>query len=753
MHRPYFHQAMFGLFVLCVLFGTVLPAFIPLTNKLSAAGKDVSGGEYLFGLSLLLWACIIGLFYIFRQIELSKRVTVFIIAILAAVSVYVRYRYAVLCDQAYYSDFRVYWNIASKMVEEGLQPVTNVYIQRTLAFNYPLIYFFGNSDIVFKTANIILVTLSGLIASFMAGRWISNVAALGVFILISFVPETYYASLIPTHDISGSFYLIVCFLLTFLALEKAYQKRYRWAIAFAVLLSVFLILVQMQRGLYQVFIVTTGLSLIIWSAIKWKDIKVDKDALHKIIIPFLVVIFLPCLLYNVLYYSFEEILVLPKKPGGYADGRRVIRYNTLNTGTHASQIKQLENRFVHKLPGEYRKDFRRSLFLSDLYYDPMKRPANYFKRSERLYNLSSQLSFYLGRLKGLDKQEIRSTIETARVINRSFYASFLLFLLVSAIYTIFFQKSYNMISATALLFMSTASFALVTIGENQPRYLFMGYYLWPLVVTAMLSKCFEPSSVNKRVWHITNIRFGRYTSYGVACVVLIFAFAYIVFIVMFKYSSMRMLNMGDFEIVRCNDTIDKDTCAKGIIEFEETVTERKFAMLQMRLPGIPERNEFIRSERAISVDNDVKHHFSVFVQQPYKREDGRKGFFDIVISANDRKAVLHLEDTDAIVHVLLERITPVDGVIKVSFEIRCNRCGRRASWQRASLTKFMFGRLFPAGTESSQPVDTPLACNSVDERGGKCGGWRDFGEYSTGLLPPHYYRGPLQPAADASDCS
>lgn len=701
INKRHFAEFFFGFFFLCVLLGTILPVFFPMANMFSSVGKDISSGRYLFLASIFFGAVIVSIFYFFRDQHITKKQLIITIALLAAASMVARFYYVFSFNQEYYSDFRAYWNIASEMVENGLKPVTNVYIQRALAFNYPLIYFFGSADVVFKISNVILLTISSLIASFIAGRWISYGAAIAVFAIISVFPETYYASLIPTHDITGSFYLMVCFLFAFLSIEKAHQEKYRLSFLFACCLAISLIPLEMQRNLFQIFIATFGFSLIVYAALSFKNIHGINNIAQKTLLLFLIVVIFPYTFYNISYQFLEGKLLMSKASAEYGAIRQKVRFNTLNDGTYHSQISQLEKNFVGRLPGDLqcRSSFMSSLFLSDLYYTPLERPANYFLRAERLYNLGSQLGFYMSRLRNLEKQEIRNQIDTARLINRSFYSLFFLVLSIASVYALFFQKTFNLIAITPLIFMSAGSFALVTIGENQSRYLFMGYFLWPLFIAGAFFDWWHKPVKSEPMWNISFVKFGKYTLLSIVCVVLSLIMAYFVFCFNFKNSDLKMLNLEDFQNVTCNEYISAQTCSQSIVDFEKTITDRKFALLQMTLPTLPERGQFVKNEKTFSVDKNRKYDFSVFVQQPYKRGDGRKGFFDIVVAANDQSTVLHLEDTDEQHYVRLEEIVPVDGKITISFEIRCNNCWQRVSWQRASITNFRFARLYPVASE------------------------------------------------------
>lgn len=200
-------------------------------------------------------------------------------------------------------------------------------------------------------------------------------------------------------------------------------------------------------------------------------------------------------------------------------------------------------------------------------------------------------------------------------------------------------------------------------------------------------------------WHETNVRFGIYSFVAILSVILVSTIAYAAFSWKFKGSDLRMINLGKFQNVSCSQTIDDNVCVQGMIEFDENTMDRKWALLKMKTPTLPEKNQFIEAKRTFFVEKNKKYSFGVFVQQPYKRGDGRTGFFDIVISANDKQKKMHLEDTDEQRYILLENIRPIDDEITISFKIISNVDYNAASWQRASLTNFRFARLYPMNNE------------------------------------------------------
>jgi len=629
-----------SLLIFVIFCGTVVPSFFSTAHFITTVYKDITARNYTFFPVTLYWCmlCIIGAKL--RDYHLTRLASNSIILFITAMSFIIRLYYVTSFDQEYYSDFRTYWDMASSMVDNGIQPVTNIYIQRALAYNYVIIYLFGNADIVFKISNVILITLTSLLSSYIAYLWISPLAGIFVSLLLITFPETYYASLVPSHDITGTFFLIVSLFIAYLTYYKVVHLQYKFAIVLTCCLSVCLILLEMQRGLSLLFLLCCGISLVLYYMFNNGGNK--QFIIKPLIVSLLILAFIPFLFYKSANMILNGKVFIDKTNLELQNVRQLIRYNTFNDGSYSSQIGHLERQYLNNMPKDIqlKRSFMTSLYLSDLYYDPFERPANYILRSLRLYSLSSQMGFYIGKLTGMTKDQIRQQLSIATAINSSYYSLFLIMLICSSVYFLFFRVRYRFVALNSVVFMSTLSICLATIGENQPRYMFVGYYVWPLFIGSVFSDgfrwntqpCNKPIVIyRKACWH---------TYISIFVMVVFVIIAYIGFRCIYSYNPNKLIDMSSYVSVQCDETINTNTCGQGLIPFQRTLTDRQFSLLRMWVPTWPVSGQFIKTEYSFHVRDTSKYNFSVFVENPYVREDGRTGFFDIVVQANDHKQVL-----------------------------------------------------------------------------------------------------------------
>lgn len=693
--KPGFKEFVFGFIVLVVLLGTIIPVFFPMVEMLSEVWENLREGHYLFSIvSLSFWGAVIMYFYFTRNIEIDSKKFLVIISILVGLTMGLRFWFAFSFEQAFFSDFEEYWKLASGMANNGIEPVDNAFITRALAFNYPLVKLFGDSDAVFKVANVLLLTLSGLIATFLTSKWISNRAAVAVFALVIAFPETYYASLIPSHDISGSFYLMLCFLIFFLGVEKLYHRQFRAGFIYAFLLSLILVLLEMQRGLLLIFMFSSGIVLIFYGLLNTNNKKQLYENIKIIFIPLIIMTVLPFILYSIYSNQLQGRFTLSTEVHSFYHNK--IRLNTFHDGSFGSVINDFRSTYPDEIDDlSCRMRFYQSLNISDTYYNPGERIRNFLIRSFRLYSLSSEMNFYLGRLKGYDEEQTNLILKTSSLINQNFYAGLLLFLIILTFKFLFGFRKFNFLVLTFLFFISMLAILLSTIGANQPRYLFMGYFLWPVALSFVLSNLYNSKEKPIKRTFDSNIRFTRYSALSFLVFVIVLFTSYFLFAVSFKNSSLRMLDLDKFEITCTSAGTDINLCTDGLILFPHSTSDRKWSLLRMRLPtSHPDSGHFIKASKTIEVNSDEPWAFEIFVQQPYVHPEERVGFFDIVIEANNVSQVFNLEANDKVHYVRLYKVVPIDRKINISMSITCVNCSPDPSWQRASTTDFRFASLY-----------------------------------------------------------
>ena len=173
-----------------------------------------------------------------------------ILLCLAAITWVFRYLFVFFYDQDFYSDFRTMWNYALNVARDGWLPPGSLQQERATTYLFPLVYLFGTSTSVFKIFNITVITLQNLMCASMARKWHSSLAGLLCFLILSFVPEFYFASLIPSQDISGSFYAVTCLFIFSFLIELNLRIQIILFILLFFYLTFFGLLTEVNRGIF-----------------------------------------------------------------------------------------------------------------------------------------------------------------------------------------------------------------------------------------------------------------------------------------------------------------------------------------------------------------------------------------------------------------------------------------------------------------------------------------------------------------------
>ncbi len=146
------------------------------------------------------------------------------------------------------SDFRTQWNAAIEYAENGLGIIDRPQTQRAIPFYYPLILLFGKSPTVYLVSNAVLTSLTFLMSVWIARRSFGWPAAAKTAMLLLFAFEPVFANTFPSHDIFGSFG-VVLFLCLLVEIEVIVSRVGRSAVAIglALMMSLAITWVEWQR--------------------------------------------------------------------------------------------------------------------------------------------------------------------------------------------------------------------------------------------------------------------------------------------------------------------------------------------------------------------------------------------------------------------------------------------------------------------------------------------------------------------------
>ena len=332
--------------------------------------------------------------------------------------------------------------------------------------------------------------------------------------------------------------------------------------------------------------------------------------------------------------------------------------------------------------------FKNALVFSDIYYNIKERPKNYLQRSVRLYSLGTQGSFYYGRLKNVSDRERKEIIKNNCKYNTIFTTFFIILLFVSVTYFNFSKnngsKKYIFFP---LVFMSIFSMALLLIGENQPRYMFMGWFLWPIIIAWFINDLL----INRD--NIQNIEIGNlvWNEKGVFGLLVFFATFYFTFKILFINSEYRFKDMSTWERVECNVSIDIESGHGSILPFKDSFEDKQYSTLKLKLPERPKQGDYVRISKEFDVEPNERYIFSTYVMLPSYCNDGRCVSPDVNIYINrGLEKKLNIADRDKYRYVKIEDIYSRKGKIRISFEMNYNIDCCVTSKQRESLVSFKF---------------------------------------------------------------
>lgn len=155
------------------------------------------------------------------------------------------------------NDFRTQWETAIDYVNWGVQVPDRPQTQRALPLYYALVWLFGSSPAVYLTANVVLTSLTYLMAVWIARRYFGWPAAAKTSLLLLFGFEVLFAIKFPSHDVLNSFGFLV--FLTLLVELEVLVEAWRWtrrrkaalvALAFAMSLAITWVDWQRSTGVF-----------------------------------------------------------------------------------------------------------------------------------------------------------------------------------------------------------------------------------------------------------------------------------------------------------------------------------------------------------------------------------------------------------------------------------------------------------------------------------------------------------------------
>ncbi|SEH05614.1 glycosyltransferase family protein [Candidatus Venteria ishoeyi] len=688
--RKSFTSLFFGFISLLIITGTLVPLYISIGDWLPNFNKII-----LTDPNMVWYIVIVGFFtyqilVLFYKITLSNKAFYILLGILSVSFFIIKYIYVTSYEQEFYSDFRTMWDHALNIYHNGFIQPYSLQTQRPLVWLVPLVLMFGISELVFKIANIIFILLSTLIISYLISKWVSKQAAILAFLIIMLIPETYFASLIPTHDIPGTFYIVIYLFFLYTLIVNFYKISKPQLFLSVIILSFIGALIEVQRGVFSVVFISSIL-LIIILFFSWY-----KQNFKKILLVLLVIGIMPFLGAKVLIKVAEiNHLLISMENMKQVTHTWGARYpHTFSDGSYKKGL-DFHNNYVRPLNEISDLNYYiKAIMLSDIYYNIYERAINYLQRSSRLYALGTQAYFYYGRLSNIDKEKSKKIFNKNKKYNIIYMSVFSIFLFLS-VFKLLSCKSFNkdeVFIFYPIILMSIISLALLLIGENQPRYIFMGYFFWTFIIVWFIDSIFTIPIANTNKNNVSLEVKGGWK--GIIINIFFIFIGYIIFTILFTESNHKLINMETWNQLTCSKNFTKNECKRSIIKVNNNLSDKKYSTLKLMLPDSPNKGDYVRATKIFEVISGKPYTFSTYIMSPYNRNDNKKGFFQVNIYINNKlKETLSIADSNQYKYIKIKNIVPYSSSIDVTFEIVSNVTQSKNSWKRASLVYFKFASL------------------------------------------------------------
>lgn len=670
--------ASFGLITL-LLFGALIPLVFSVSYFVFSLYPELHLHLFnIFGLALAFFL----LARVLYAYPPSQTTYSLVMAALVGLTFFLRWKFVMGLDQAFDNDFLIMWERAIEVNRSGTwTPPESPQTERPLVSLVPLIWLFGESTNVFKIFNIVAITAQNLLIADLARRWLSRQAGILCFVMLSMVPEFYFASLIPSHDIPGSFYLSIFLVLYLGTIFPAVRPGWpMMALKLASLVAVGFLL-DIQRQLLAPLLMGAFIFFLFTMICVRARVDLRRHALAAI----------PAMLVTVLGVHYLESF-LSSHNVLYDRGSPTVLDNHLSkfcyphsftNGSYSGCIS-FYDRYGDQLSPDRRNEYIRSLAISDIYFNPGARIENYLLRTKMLMQPGTQGYFYYGNLQGL------SASESGRISRKFSTANSIINLLLSVAsaltLTAFLLSKKLRTSINPLFLFPVIVFSVITLAlglafENQPRYLFFAPVLFtPLIAAAIDSRFTGAFEANDPIQISRSLIFALPAAISTLT---------LIFVLYARNSDYLLVDMRKAEIT-CSDDY-AELCKGAMVQFEESADQKSYAQLKLHHPAGVFKNGWVAASFALPAARNKNYRISLFVQSPYTSPEGRSGFFDVNVYANGiLRQSLNIADSAEHRFVEIHDVTATEGQILIKLEVKANVDLEHASWQKASLVNFEF---------------------------------------------------------------
>jgi len=627
------------------------------------------------------------------------------LALLAATVL--RLVYFALVEPTWVSDFARYWKVANEMANADHYVVRTVYQQRALPFLVPLVELFGDAPAALKLANILVLALVQLAGYDVLRRCHGHQAAQCFTFLWIGAPEPLFSLTIPSHDLVAMGILagIVWTLVLAVHPRKVDSQTDRgaraWLLA-ALPIATLLAVLELQRGIGLIALASLLAVAVAGALVSRRFPWVLRESAGQA--SRLLAIALLCLpLYAACMWGASKSgLTMSEQVAEIS----VLRYTTahvssLSDGSYAWFLPfNAAFTSAYDQDPERLQDLRNSLALSDFVEDPAGRIGNASDRLRNLYRLGGSSFFYMAGF--VERAPI--AVRSLQLYNNTFALGFALLALL-AVGALMSRPGLPLLGAGYLLVLASAVTIVLSLSaENQPRYLYLVWFVGSVVIAAGLSRPSVGTDVPLAARGMA-LRVGGLLLQTALIVSAGTIVAWFVTRTFYDDGSGRMLSHWNLSADPAPENDGLATWRESLRNPPSDVLRsagtkyrpepRPFGplALTLALPANPNVGDEARATRTVCTTGNGRDDLSFFVYTPYKRLS-RSGAFELQVMVDGKVSWrLALPHAEKPMPFEIRNAFPRGRCSELTFVLLSHVTEDRASWQRASRVEIYFPRL------------------------------------------------------------
>ena len=454
--------------------------------------------------------------------------------------------YAMAFDQQLLSDFNTMWRYATDIAANAYSPPQNLPQLRALAYFVPIAVVFDGWAFSFQLINAVTITLSAGLVYALARMLTDGRAALMSLLIVAFAPEPLFTVDIATHEIPGTFYLLISIFLTLVIIHNLDKSVRRFAsiLALSSFLGLSLLFLELARNIAIFFLISVIITILI-SKLSGPYVvdnvrSAGRQLLFTVLVP-----------YAVMAVGFAIINSWILKDGYNQENTRratwvnvAVYANTQNLGRYGDSLPLKP--YLALLDDIELREFAVARAVSDFADNALARPRNYLDRITPLYWLGSQgFPYYYGQLlptRIISDSKALINLRRTFDVYTSFYRMFFLIAgLISVIYLMIRPQQLPWLYFP-LIPMALLTLALTLMSTNLPRYMYSLWFILPIYIGASITQRPVLASVRE---------IGGRAAYGVAAIgVVLGALTAAHFVVQTTYTVAdgRLLSLNRFRV-------------------------------------------------------------------------------------------------------------------------------------------------------------------------------------------------------------